>query len=181
MNKKGAFTDLIFLSILVFVLVLVCGIFIFIGNTARDEYTDTMNKLNAKINNNEVGAGNYSVLAMRTMGGYANSLKTLIWISWVLIIGMCMSILIGSYLTSINPTYFLASILILIVSCLISVPFSNAYDEILDNATLGTTFAQFGISNWLVLHLPMVTAIIGGLGLIIMFISFMLAKQAGNY
>ena len=179
MNKKAAFTDLIFLSIMVFILVVVCVIFVYIGNTTRDQYGAAMNKLNAEQNNNEVGAGNYSVLAERTMGRYAESLKVLIWASWILIIGMCASILIGSYLTSVNPTYFFASILILIVSILISVPFSNAYYDLMQDANLSSTFSQFGVSNWLVLHLPMVSAIIGGAGIIIMFISFMKAKESG--
>jgi hypothetical protein len=166
MNKQGGFTDLFIFMIVAFVIVLFSIIFIYISGQVNDELEEQLPKMNL------VGDGNNnaSVVLENTLGKFNASITSLQWISVFLIFGMIIAIFIGSYLVTTKPIFFIPYIFIVIIAVIVAVPISNAYETLYDNATLNSTFTGFIGANWIMSQLPVIIAIVGITGGIIMFV-----------
>lgn len=165
MNKKGAFADLFIFMIFAFVIVLVCVVMLYIANTTRDQLHETMDGMDL----GDTMGNNVSQVIDNTMGATALSFTALRWISAFLIFGMILAIFIGSYLVTTKPVFFIPYIFLVIIAIIVSVPMSNAYETLSNDATLSSTFTGFTASNFIMLNLPIWITIIGFTGGIIMF------------
>jgi len=83
-------------------------------------------------------------------------------------------------LVNTKPIFFIPYLFIVIIAVVVSVPMSNAYETLMLNPSLTSTFATFQGSNWIMLNLPMWITIIGLTGAIIMF-SRMGRKEENPY
>jgi len=165
-NKRGGFTDLFIFMIVTFVLVLFSGVFLYITNEATDELRENIPNMNL------VGDGNNnaSVVLENTLGRAVLSFDALYWISIFLIFGMIIAIFIGSYMVTTKPIFFIPYIFVVIIAVVVAVAISNAYEMIYNNATLHDTFVKFLGANWILAQLPIIIAIVGIAGGIIMFV-----------
>jgi hypothetical protein len=163
LGRKGAFADLFIFIIFAFVIVVVSGIFIYIGEITTAKLHEKMDgmSISPHLNNSE--------LINNTMGKVNSAFGSLYWISIFIIIGMILSIFIGSYLVTTKPIFFIPYIFIIIIAVVISVGISNAYEQIALNPILASTFDDFVGANFIMSKLPIWTAIIGFIGAIIMF------------
>jgi len=169
MNKKGSFISLFVMIIVVFVVIMFSVVMIYVGNTTYDKLHETLDP----IADSEVfGNQNASQVIDDTFGAVNTSYSHLHWIVVMLIFGMALSILYGSYKVRTQPIYFLPYILITAVAIIVSVGLANAYETIIQNAVLSGTFAGFVGGNHFFLNLPVYIGIIGFAGGIIMFVSW---------
>ena len=176
MNKRGAFADLFIFMIFAFIVVMVCVIMVYISNITTEQLHLTMDKMDF-----DDGQGNNaSQIIDNTIGSVAVSFQTLYWITALIIFGMIFGIFIGSYLVTTKPVFFIPYIFIVIIAIFVSVPLSNTYETLSNNAELGSTFAHFTASNFIMLNLPIWITIIGFTGAIIMF-SMMGKKEEYQY
>lgn len=174
MNKKAGVTDIFLFIIISFVVVLICGIFVFIGNTTETRLHEVMDDMEFKnVNTSEVISG--------TIGKVSDAYESLKWLSFLVIIGMMLSILIGSYLVTTKPIFFIPYIFISIVAVLLSVTMANAYETLINNATLMSSFEGFTASNYILLHLPLWVTIISFAGAIIMFSRMGRGKESAYF
>lgn len=166
MNKKGALTDMFLFLIISFIIVIVCGLFIFIGTT-------TSNELHNKLDNMSTQEVNYTHILQQSMDKVPTSYHVLRWGSFVLIAGMILSIIFGSYLVTTKPIYFVPYLLILMLAVMLSAVMANVYeDNFLNNPMLGVYYQQFVMTNFVMLYLPLVVSVVGILGAIVMFASY---------
>ncbi len=164
-DKRGAFTDLFVLMIFSVVIIIVSVIMIFVVGEAN---TKLQEELGGKDLHDTMG-NNASVVIDNTVGKTSTSFQALHWITVFLIVGMIISIFIGSYLVTTKPVFFIGYIFITIIAVVISVPISNTYETLMSDATLSSTFAGFTGANWIMLNLPIWITIIGIGGAIVMF------------
>ena len=164
-NKKGSFADLFIFMIFAFIIVLISVVFIYIGNETTDQLHLSMDAMDL----HDTLGNNASVVIDNTMGTVNTTFQALHWITIFLIIGMILSIFIGSYLVTTKPIFFVPYLFIIIIATVVAVPISNAYETLMNNATLSGTFSGFTGTNWIMLNLPMWIVIIGFVGAIIMF------------
>jgi len=162
-NKKAGFTDLFIFMIIAIALLFICGVMIFIGGKAQTEIQD---KLGGKM----IGTANTTEVIEATIGAVNQSYQALYWISIFLIVGMIISIFIGSYLVTTKPIFFIPYIFIVIIAIIVAVGLSNAYEQVIENPLLASTFAGFIGANYIMLQLPIWIAVIGIVGGIIMFV-----------
>jgi len=163
-NKKGGLTDLFIFMIMAFSIILISGIFIYMSNITSEKLHETMDDM-------VFGSGqNGSELLDDTFDQVPKTFQSLYWISIFLIVGMIISIFIGSYLVTTKPIFFIPYIFITIIAVIVSVGISNAYEMIIEDPTLSSTFAGFIGANFIMLHLPMWISVIGITGAIIMFV-----------
>lgn len=165
-NKKGDFLGLVVLMILAFIIIMMSVIFLYIGNVTQDKLHETLDDLP----NSTFGGVNQSQIIDDTFGDVTVSYGQLKWITVMLIFGMIIGIFIGSYLVTTKPVVFIPYIFMVVICVIVAAGLSNAYETIINNATLSGTFAQFGGANHFMLYLPVYIAIIGFVGGIIMFI-----------
>lgn len=164
MNKKGGFTDLFIFMIVIFVVVLISGVFIYMSAITQDQ-------LHASLDDLDIGGAdtNVSEVIDDTFGDVVISFQALYWLSILLIFGMIIAIFIGSYMVTTKPIFFIPYLFVVFIAVTVAVPMSNAYEMIRSDATLGSTFAGFIGSNFILNNLPMIMAIVGITGGIIMF------------
>jgi len=164
-NKKGAFADLFIFMIFALVIVLISVVFIYIGNKTTEQLHLSMDDMDL----HDTVGNNASQVIDNTMGKVNTTFQALHWITIFLIVGMILSIFIGSYLVNTKPIFFIPYLFIVIIAIFVSVPIANTYETLMNNALLSSTFAGFTGANWLMLNLPIWITIIGMTGGIIMF------------
>ena len=176
MNKRGGFSDLFIFMIFAFVIVLISVVWVFMGGLVQEQLHISMDDMDL----GDTVGNNASQVIDNTIGDFNGSISALRWITVFLIAGMILSIFIGSYLVNTKPIFFIPYLFIVIIAVVVSVPMSNAYETLMLNPSLTSTFATFQGSNWIMLNLPMWITIIGLTGAIIMF-SRMGRKEENPY
>lgn len=174
MNKKGGYSDLFIFIIVAFIIVVISGAFIYIGNATTDQLHETMDSMATKTSNT-------TEIIDNSMGKVNLSYSALYWISLFIIIGMIIAIFIGSYLVTTRPVFFVPYIFVMVISIMVSVGISNAYEKLVENATIGATYLNFVGANYFLANLPIWVTIIGFIGSIIMFARLGSREQANQY
>ena len=163
MNKNAGMTDLFLFIIIAFAIVFISGIFIYIGNTASDQLHETLD-------GEVIGSQNTSETIDDTFGAVPRAFNALYWISIFLILGMVISIFIGSYLVTTKPIFFIPYLFVIVIAIIVAVGVSQGYEMGISDPTISETFEGFVGSNFIMLNLPIWIAIIGFVGAIIMFV-----------
>jgi F0F1-type ATP synthase assembly protein I len=146
-----------------FAILLICGIFIYLGGDITAEVHEKMDTM-------QFGDANTSQVIDQTLGKVNQAYQSLYWISILLMVGMVLSIFIGSYLVTTKPIFFIPYIFIVIIAVIIAVGLSNAYEQVIADPTLASTFAGFLGANFIMLKLPIWISVIGIVGGVIMFV-----------
>jgi hypothetical protein len=162
-DKQGGITDIFIFLIFSFTILLICGIFIYLGGDVTEKVHENMDDMT-------FGDANTSQVIDETFGAVNRSYQALYWIAVFLMVGMVMSIFIGSYLVTTKPIFFVPYAFITIIAIIVSVGISNAYEQIIADPTLASTFAGFVGANFIMLQLPIWVTVIGFVGGIIMFV-----------
>jgi len=137
MNKKGSIVDLFLFMILGFVVVVICGMFVYVGNTMEDELRDNADKFNTTSQSGDE-------LITETFGAVNRSYNALPWITFAFIMAYVLGILVSGYFITVkSPVYFVPYIIIVIVAVIVSAPISNVYEEIIHNPTLVINILPF--------------------------------------
>lgn len=168
MNKKGSFISLFVMIVVVFVVVLFSVVMVYVGNQTQDKLHETFDQIDPTL----FGDTNATEVIDATFGEVNQSYSHLSWITVMLIFGMALSIIYGSYKVRTAPIYFVPYTLITGVAITVSAGIANAYETIIQNNILAGTFAEFAGANHFLLYLPVYIGIIGIAGGIIMFISW---------
>lgn len=175
MNRHGGFTDLFLFIIISFAIVIISGVFIYMGLTVSDKLHETMDDM-------DIGGDlNVSEQIDTNIGAVNTAYDGLYWISIFLIVGMAFSIFIGSYLVTTKPIFFVPYIFVVIIAIVVSVGISNGYELIIVDPTLASTFDGFIGANYILAHLPIWVAVIGITGGIIMFVRMGRQEEVGYY
>lgn len=160
------YSDLFIFMIVALILVLFSGVFIYMSGEVLDELRTNIDDVGLVGDGND----NASTVLENTLGSATDSFDALYWIATFLIFGMIMAIFIGSYMVTTKPIFFIPYIFVVIIAIVVAVPMSNAYETLSSDVTLQSTFANFIGSNWIMANLPVIIAIVGITGGIIMFV-----------
>lgn len=172
-NKKGGFTDLFIFMIMAFSIIIICALFIYMGGRAS-------NQLHTSLDGMKFGEVNGSAIVSQSIDKVNESYTGFYWISWFLIVGMMLSILMGSYMVTTRPIFFVPYLIITIVAVIVSVIMSNAYEQIIANPILADTFSKFLGANFIMSYLPIIVSALGIAGAVIMFSRMGTGQQYGS-
>jgi F0F1-type ATP synthase assembly protein I len=165
MNNRGQVTDLFIFVIMAFMVILISGIFIYFGITAKDKIHEALDPLSTE-------ETNYTEIIEESMGQVVSAYRILYWGSIVIIVGMVLGIFIGSWLARVNPLFFIPWIIVVFVVFTVSVAISNAYEEIIQTPELSSVFICFVGGNFIMGYLPIWVIIIGFIQGVIMVIAW---------
>jgi F0F1-type ATP synthase assembly protein I len=164
MNKQGGMTDIFLFLVISVIVVFISVIFIYIGGQAYSEIKEKSFELEGI-----AGDKNVTEIVDNSIGKVNQAYQSLYWISVMLIVGMIVSIFISSYLVTTKPVFFIPYIFLTIIAVIVSVGISNAYELVMQDPTLASTFVGFIGANFIMLHLPLWIVVIGIGGAVIMF------------
>jgi len=85
-------------------------------------------------------------------------------------VGLLISIIITAFLVDVHPAFMIVYFVVLIFAVILSVLFSNGFESFADSSTLASTVtSDFTMTQYLMDKLPMLTLIVGLVGMVIMF------------
>lgn len=119
---------------------------------------------------------NNSQNVSQVLNATADTTDRLDYLIFGLFIGLILAILIASYFIAGNPIFVFLYFLVTVIGIAVSAVIANAWDDI-TSASIWTTIlpsftgvTAFPITNHIMTYLPYYTAVIGMLGLGVMFI-----------
>ena len=161
MNKRGDFTGVIFLIVSISILAI---FLLIVGYIAPQISTTLANQIgiSPEINN--------------SLGATTSTAENTLPIIWLIFFGgLMLGLFATSFFIETHPIFVPIFALLLIISIIIAIPISNAYEELSENATLSGAAAQQGLIVFIMSNLPIVAFIVGLLSMIIAF-----AKSGGG-
>lgn len=175
-NRKGAITDLFIWLIISFVIIIVLGAFYYMGNRINDEMQDKIPMLQETLGDNH----NATEIVEDSIGAIPRSFEAFKWIAVMLMVGMLLSLVMSGFLVKVHPVFFVANLFLIIICIIVSIPLSNTYETLYNDATLGSTFQGFFGASYIWLHLPIWVIVAGSLSLIVMSISMSRGDSIGG-
>lgn len=163
MNKKGSILDIFIWIIVSFIIVIFFAVWIYGFNSI----TNTLVGIK-----DSGGSMNISVsAAAQDTFGKINPAQTsgLHILAFVMIFMMGLSILITNFVVKSHPVFFIIYIFIIIAAVIVSVYISNEYETLMTDPVLGETISEFTGASFIMLHLPLWSAVIGIFGAIFLF------------
>lgn len=172
MNRRGLFDIFIWLVVMFITFIFFAG-FMYGFNILTGSVVNTVLPAGSTVNVSEAG--------QQTFGQANEGLASLKWLALVIAISMIISIMVSNFLIKAHPVFFIVYILIVIVAVVLSVSLSNAYESILtSNNVLVATLQSFTAMNFIMLHLPVWTTIVGIMGAIFLFIGVIVDREQGG-
>lgn len=178
-NKKGAVTDLFVWLIVCFVIIVVLGSFYFMGDILNTKLTEQIPNLQRSLGV-ETESANATAIVEGSIGKLNASFESFKWISVMLMVGMLLSLVLSGFLVKIHPAFFIANLFLIVICIIVSVPLSNTYERLYNDATLGATFQGFFGASYIWLNLPIWVVVAGFLSVIVMFISMSRGDSTGG-
>lgn len=163
-NKRGSLADLILWLAISFVAVIFFAIWIY----GFHIITTTLGGMDEPIFDNPNNSiGNISA----DIFGKIDTVQTrsLHTIAFVIIFFTALSIPISAFVQRSHPVFFIVYLLIIISCFMASVYISNQYEILMTDDTIGETLSEFTGASFIMLNLPIWTAIIGIIGAIFLF------------
>lgn len=170
-NKTGSIFDIFLWVIVTVFVILFFGIFLYaygifhsavltIPSTAEANFTEA-------IDNSLVPA--------------YNSFMVLRWIAFIIVFGMIINIFVSNYFIKTYPVFFVIYLLIVVVGVIASAILSNAYQTMFNtmNTGLQDSLSSFTAIHYVIYNLPVWTAIVGVIGLILLFLNIIIDRPSG--
>lgn len=171
MNRRGIFDIFIWL-VVIFIMFIFFASFMYGFNILSSSVVNTV------IPSDVV---NVTQAGQDTFGQVNTGLASLKWLALVIAVSMIISIMISNFLVKAHPVFWIVYVLITIVAVVFSVTLSNAYESILNsNNALTSTLQSFTAMNFIMLHLPIWTTIVGFMGALFLFIGVIVDKEQGG-
>lgn len=153
-DKAGNYADVFVFIIMAFVIVVFFGL-MYYGFSSIDVVLT-----NIDIDFGNQGMQNMTNIVDATWGEVYDAYDQLKTIAYVLIFGMMLTILVGSWTIKRPPIYLIFYIIVSIGAIISGAYVSNAYQGLLANAEFGATLESFKGGSYMLLYLPYLAGII---------------------
>lgn len=91
------------------------------------------------------------------------------YIVFALFMGLGLALIITGWFIGGNPIFSFIYFLVIIIAVIMSTIFANAWEEISQTSTLSSSLTAFPLTNNLLLLLPVYIAVVGFIGLVVLF------------
>lgn len=149
--------DLIVISIILFAI----GIGFFVINYASNTVIDSMVGIAA------INQSSATVAALQ--GVQDKAINRMDYLFLGLFVGLVLGLIITGWFIGTNPVFVFIYILVMVLSVVFSTVLASVWQNISQNITLTSSLTNFPITNHILGYLPMYMAIIGFIGVVVMF------------
>ena len=145
-------------AVSVILLVLGLGLFIatFIGDTVSNELTN-------------IAAVNESSAATTVLESIPNLTARFDYMLLLVFVGMVLGIIILSWFVPAHPIFYVAYLIVLILSVVLSTIMSHVWDVFINQPSFTNELLKFPITNHLLGNLPIYISVVGFVGITVMF------------
>jgi uncharacterized membrane protein YagU involved in acid resistance len=166
-NKRGALTDVFLWVIVSFIIGMFTVLIYFAGTRTYTALLDKAPELQKALGND----GNATDIIQHSFGQVVNAYQSLKWISFMLILGFALTILVTSFFVKTHPIALVPYMIIYVLAIIISVPMANTYEEVYRNPLLAESFSGFWGQTWIFLNLPIWITVIGAFAGVLLFVN----------
>jgi len=171
MNRKASVMDIILWVVMAFIVIMFFAVWLFMHDTLTTTFASipTQNGLNI------------SQAADQTIGEVNRALIPGLHILTIMMMfAYGLSIFISNYFARGNPIFLFIHIAIVVVAIILSAIVSNVYETLYLSGQLSPTLMGFTGGSYILLHLPLWTAVIGVFGIIFLFIGIIRDREFGS-
>lgn len=156
-DKKGSARDVLLIGVLLFSLAVAAVISHYTMNT----FADTM------LNITEINESNATAVVLTATKEATDRLD---YVVFGFFIALTLALLITSYFMAGNVIFMFIYFIVIVIGVILSAIMSNVWEDIGTLSVLGTTITtSFPIANHIMAQLPIYIAVIGIIGMVIMF------------
>lgn len=155
-RKKGSARDVIFISVILFMF----SIGFFVVYNISYTVTDSMIGISAI---------NQSAAAVQALRGSQAVADRMDYVVFGLFIGLVLALIISGWFIGGNPIFMVIYFLVVVMGVVFSTVLSNTWETTTQSSIFGTTITHFPLTNNLMSNLPVYIAVIGFLGIVVMF------------
>jgi len=112
---------------------------------------------------------NESAAATETMTVSKTISNRLDYVIFGLFIALVLGVIITGWFVGGNPIFMFIYFIVVVIAVVLGMIFSNVWTNISESSIFGTTVTYFTITNNIMVNLPIYLAIIGIIGLVVMF------------
>lgn len=156
MNKKGSARDVVLIAVILFSI----GIGVFMVHSLFNTAVDKM-LLTPVIN--ESAAASSALSSAKSLSDRFD------YIFFGLFIGLVLALMITSWFIGGNPIFMFIYFIVVIIATVLGTIMSNVWAAVSTASVFGVTIASFPLTNHILSYLPYYMAVIGVLGIIVMF------------
>lgn len=158
-NKKGSITTTVIFIASISAMAIFLLIVGYLGNTVGSQILTKLNEDNS-----------HSEATNATIGATVNVSNTMLGPLWFIVFGgLLLGVIVTATMIRSYPVLLPVFLFLLIVTVILGVVMSNAYEMLADNATLSTAASQQGAVGFMMNKLPYISFIIGLISVIIIF------------
>lgn len=148
--------DVVLVGVLLFTIALGMFIFHFVASTMTDAFLDV-----PKINE--------STESKHVFNYFSNISARFDYIVLVVFLGLALSMVIAGWLVGGHPIFMFFYFIVIVVAVALSTVFANTWETVTQASVFGLTINHFPLANHLLLYLPIYVAIVGIVGIVVMF------------
>lgn len=148
--------DVLLMGVMLFAL----GLGFFIFHYAMNNTVDSM------LATSVINSSNATVTSLEGTAALTNRLD---YVIFGVFIGFLLGIIITGWFIGGHPIYMFIYFLVVMMAVVVSTVLSNVWEEVTAMTIFGTTIASFPITNNLLTNGPVYLAIVGIIGMIVMF------------
>lgn len=156
MNRKGSALDVLLIGVLCFAFGI--GLLVMHFTSARI--------YSALLNNTQIQTSDATITVLEASNNQLAKLD--LWFL-ALFIGLILALIITSWFISSNPIFIGVYVIVLIIAVIVSMGLSNAWESASQRPTFVSSLSAVPITNHVLTYLPYYVAVVGMLGLIVIF------------
>lgn len=156
MNKRGSAQDVILIAVLLFFF----GVAFLIMHYGMNQMYDGL------LANPQINGSASTVEALEA--GQATTSKLDYW-GIGIFLGLLISLIVTGWFISGNPLFMGVYVVVVILAVVVSMGLSNAWESLSQNATFAASLVALPFTNHILLYLPYYTAVMGMIGLMVVF------------
>ena len=122
---------------------------------------------------------NQSTVAKEMVENMSNVTSRMDFVIMGAFIGYIIFLLISSWFIGGHPIFMAVHFIFMVVTIIVGAVLSNVWESVVTNGTFGVTLAAFPKTNYLMTNLPVLMAVLGFIGLVVMFGKPYLSQSGG--
>lgn len=148
--------DVILVAVILFTLTTGGFITFFAANTVVDKMVN-------------ITAINHTDAAVDALQSTKTASNRIDYLTLALFIGLTLGIIITGFLIGGHPIFMAIYFIVVVIGVVLSAVLSNVWESFTGASIFGNTITSFPISNHLLSNLPLYVAVVGIIGIIVMF------------
>ena len=151
-----AMRDVLLVAVVLFMVGIGFFVINFVGNTMNSELI-------------KVAVINESAPAVDVFGSMADTVNYLDYFIFVLFVGLVLALIVTAWFVGGYPIFMFFYFIVIAIGVVLSAVFANVWVAVTNEAVFGGTIAHFPITNNLLSSLPIYLAVVGFVGVVVMF------------